>query len=230
MLQKYKQIMKKFIVLISLIIFAGMLPIIGQVISDEEVVELLNGHVLQLDTPPNNNLSFVRQVGDKNTATSIQGQEGVLSNLVMINQDGIGNSSYIEQTGSELKTYLWQYNTDNEANLWLRGKNILTSVKQQGEGNIINSYIENEGGNQRSATLLQRGNQNRIDLSLIGKEFENNPIEQTAIINQYGNQHEVKAFIEPFTAPLEINQYSGIGGEGMKVEISTSTFNFPMKK
>lgn len=222
--------MKKFIVLISLIIFAGMLPIIGQVISDEEVVELLNGHILLLDTPPNNNLSFVRQVGDENTATSIQGQEGVLSNLVMINQDGIRNSSYIKQTGSEIKTYLWQYNLDNEANLWSIGKNILTSVKQQGEGNIINSYIENDGGNQRSATLLQRGNQNRIDLSLIGNEFENNPIEQTAIINQFGNQHEVKAFIEPFTAPLEINQYSGMGGVGMKVEVSTSTFNFPMKK
>lgn len=222
--------MKKFIVLISLIIFAGMLPIIGQDISEEEVIELINGHVLELDNLTNSNLSFIRQIGNKNTARSIQEKEGVVYNLVMINQDGIENTGYIEQTGSELKTYLWQYNLDNEANLWSIGKNILTSVKQQGEGNIINSYIENDGGNQRSATLLQRGNQNRIDLSLIGNEFENNPIEQTAIINQYGNQHEVKAFIEPFTAPLEINQYSGMGGEGMKVEVSTSTFNFPMKK
>jgi hypothetical protein len=222
--------MKKLIVLLSLIVFGRMFPAIGQVISDEEVIELLNGHVLQMDNLPNSNLSFIRQVGDENTAISIQKQEGMVSNLVMVNQDGMGNTGYIEQTGSELETWLWQYNFTNEANLWSVGKKILTSVKQDGEGNLINSYIENDGVNLRSATLLQEGNQNRIDLSLKGDGFSNNPIEQTVIINQYGNRHEVKAFMEPFSEPIEINQYPGTGGEGMKVDISTSTYNFPMKK
>lgn len=222
--------MKKMIALFSIIIFVGMYPAIGQVISEEEVIELLNGHVLHLDNQASSNLSFIRQVGDKNTAVSIQGQEGVVSNLVMMNQDGIENKSYIEQNGSEIKTYLWQYNSANEANLWSLGQNIQTSVKQNGEGNIVNSYIENYGVNLRSATLFQEGNQNRIDLSLKGNGFGNNLVEQTVIINQFGNQHEVQAFMEPFSAPIEINQYPGIGGEGMKVNVSTSTFNFPMKK
>lgn len=222
--------MKKIIALFSIIIFVGMYPAFGQVISEEEVIELLNGHVLHLDNQASSNISFIRQVGDKNTAVSIQGQEGVVSNLVMMNQDGIENKSYIEQTGSEIKTYLWQYNSANDANLWSLGQNIQTSVKQNGEGNIVNSFIENYGVNLRSATLLQEGNQNRIDLSLKGNGFGNNQVEQTVIINQFGNQHEVQAFMEPFSAPIEINQYSGIGGEGMKVNVSTSTFNFPMKK
>ncbi len=222
--------MKKMIALFSIIIFVGMYPAIGQVISEEEVIELLNGHVLNLDNKSSSNLSFIRQVGDKNTAVSIQGQEGVVSNLVMMNQDGIENKSYIEQNGAEIKTYLWQYNSANEANLWSLGQNIQTSVKQNGEGNIVNSYIENYGVNLRSATLFQEGNQNRIDLSLKGNGFGNNLVEQTVIINQFGNQHEVQAFMEPFSAPIEINQYPGIGGEGMKVNVSTSTFNFPMKK
>lgn len=221
--------MKKVFVLFSLIVFVGMFPAIGQIVSDEEVVELLNGHVLQLDNDFNSSLSFIRQIGNENNATSIQKKEGIVSNLTMISQDGIGNAGYIGQIGSELKTYLWQYNLSNEANLWSVGGNIMTSVIQDGEENIINSYIENYGVNLRSATLIQNGNHNRIDLSLNGNGFINNLVEQTVTINQYGNQHEVKAFMEPFSVPVEINQYSGARGEGMKVDISTSTFNFPMK-
>lgn len=224
--------MKNFIVFIWLMIFAGMFPAIaiGQVISEEEIIELINGHILQFNNRSNSDLSFVRQVGDKNRATSIQEQEGILSNLLIINQYGIENVGYIEQIGYELKTYLWQYNLNNEANLWSVGGNIRTTVKQEGDGNIINSYIENYGVNSRSATLLQDGNGNRIDLSLRGDGFDNNLAEQAVIINQFGNQLEVKALMEPFSTPIVINQYSGSRREGMKVNISTSTFDFPMKK
>lgn len=222
--------MKKIITLLSLIILVGMLPITGQDISEAEVVELINGNILQLGNQTNSNLSFIRQVGDENRSISIQEQEGVVPNLLMMNQEGIRNSSYIEQTGLEIQTYLWQYNLANEANVWSVGKNIMTSVKQNGERNLVNSFIENYGVSLRSAMLLQEGNQNRIDLSLKGDGFSNNRTEQTVIINQYGNQNEVQAFMEPFSAPIEINQYPGFRGEGMKVNISTSTFNFPMKR
>ena len=222
--------MKKIITLLSLIILVGMLPITGQDISEAEVVELINVNILQLGNQTNSNLSFIRQVGDENRSISIQEQEGVVPNLLMMNQEGIRNSSYIEQTGLEIQTYLWQYNLANEANVWSVGKNIMTSVKQNGERNLVNSFIENYGVSLRSAMLLQEGNQNRIDLSLKGDGFSNNRTEQTVIINQYGNQNEVQAFMEPFSAPIEINQYPGFRGEGMKVNISTSTFNFPMKR
>lgn len=225
--------MKKIIVLFLLTIFVGMFPTvaIGQVISDEEVVEILNGHALQLNNLANNNLSFIQQVGNENTATFIQKYEGIVPNLVtMMIQNGIRNVGYIEQTGSELKTDLRQYNSNNEANLWSVGQNIHTLVKQDGDGNIINSYIENDGINLRSASLLQEGNDNRIDLSLKGDGFGNNPIEQTVIINQFGNHHEVIAIMRPFSVPLEIKQTPGTNGEGMKIDVSTSTFNFPMKR
>lgn len=224
--------MRKNIALFLLIIIVGMFPAIaiGQVIPDEEVIELINGHILQLDQLTNSNLSLIRQVGNENSAISIQEQEGIVLNLVMMNHDGVGNAGYIEHAGSDLKTYLHQHGLNNEANLWSVGTNILTSVKQDGQGNVIKSYIENYGVNLRSAALLQDGNQNTIDLSLKGNGFGNNLLEQIVIINQYGNQHEVTAFIEPFSTPVEIKQYSGTGGEGMKVNISTSTFNFPMKK
>ena len=215
--------MNKMIKLICLLILIGIFPTHGQVVSDEEIIELVNGHVLQLDYLSSNNISFIRQVGEENNAIAIQEKDGLTSNVSMINQDGIGNTGYIEQTGSELKTYLWQYNITNEANLWSAGANIETSVKQDGERNVINSYIQNDGVNKRSAKFLQEGNQNKIDFSLLGSH----PMEQVAIINQYGNQHEVEAHMEPTSAPIIINQH---GGEGMKVNVSTSTFNFPMKR
>lgn len=224
--------MKNFIVFIWLMIYVVIFPAIaiGQVISEEEIIELINGHILQFNNRSNSDLSFVRQVGDKNRATSIQEQEGVLSNVLIINQDGIENTGYIEQIGAELKTYLWQYNYNNEASLWSVGENIRTTVKQNGEENIINSYIENYGVHLRSASLLQEGNRNRIDLSLKGDGFDSDLAEQAVIINQFGNNHEVKALIEPFSTPIVINQYSGSRREGMRVNISTSTFDFPIKK
>lgn len=215
--------MKKFFILISLIVFVRTFPTFGQVVSDEEAVELLNAHVLQLINPSNNSASFIQQIGDENSATYIQKQEEITPNQLFMTQYGIGNIGYTEQIGSELTTHLWQYNIGNEANLWLVGKNILTSVKQDGERNVVNSYIENDGVNKRSATFLQEGNYNRIDFSLRASH----PMEQVAIINQYGNQHQVEAHMEPSSAPFTIDQY---GAEGMKVNVSTSAFNFPMKR
>lgn len=211
--------MNKLIALFLLIVFVGMFPAIGQVISDEEVIELLNGDPIIKD--------FVVMSQIQEDIATINPQSGL---SVQILQNGNRNSGIIEQIGSGLNTYLLQDGSFNESNLWSEGNNIHTQIKQNGDGNIINSYIENDGVDLRSATLLQKGNQNRIDLSLIGNGFDNNPVAQTVIINQFGSQHEVKAFMEPFSAPVEITQYPGIGGEGMKVNISTSTFNFPMKK
>jgi hypothetical protein len=222
--------MKKLVVLIILLISGGLFATKGQIITDEEVSELLNGSIIQLDNLSNSNLSFIRQVGDENRAISIQEQDGINSNVVLKNQDGIGNAGYIKQTGSGLETLLWQFNSFNEANLWSVGNNINTHVKQDGEWNIINSYIENDGLNPRSAMLLQEGNRNKINLALLGDGFGSSNIAQEVIINQFGNEHEVKALMEPFSSPVEINQYPGPGGEGMKVDISTSTFSFPMKR
>jgi hypothetical protein len=215
----------------TVLVFLGSLfAISAQVITEQELNELLNSRIIQMDNPIIQNLTVIRQVQDENQIISIQEQQGSASNHVLVNQNGIGNRGYIEQTGSGLETYLWQYNANNEANLWSVGENIHTSVKQDGEGNVMNSYIENTGLVLRSAALLQEGNDNRIDLSLKGDGFGGNAAEQTVVINQNGNQHEVNAFMEPFSAPLEINQTPGVNGEGMKIDVSTSTFSFPLRK
>jgi hypothetical protein len=222
--------MRKLIAYTLLLIFGGIFTARGQVITDKEVSEQLDEYFLQMDKMNNKNLSFIHQVGSENEISAIQEQEGIITNIVTIKQDGTGNAGYMEQTGSELETHLWQYGLSNEANLWSVGNNINTHVKQDGEWNIINSYIENDGLNPRSAMLLQEGNRNKINLALLGDGFGSSNIAQEVIINQFGNEHEVKAFVEPFSSPVEINQYPGPGGEGMKIDISTSDFNFPMKK
>ncbi|NLO02655.1 MAG: hypothetical protein GX126_10110 [Bacteroidales bacterium] len=215
----------------TVLVFLGnLLAVTGQVITEQEMNELLNSRKIQIDNPIIQNQAIIRQVQDENKIITIQEQQGNASNHVFINQDGTENLGYIGQSGSELETRLWQYNSNNEANLWLSGDYIQTSVKQQGDGNVINSYIENTGIVLRSASLLQEGNNNRIDLSLKGDGFGTNADGQTAVISQYGNQHEVMAIMEPFIYPLEINQTPGINGAGMKISISTSTFDFPMKK
>lgn len=213
--------MKKIITLLLLIIFAGMFPVIaiGQVISDEEVIELLNGNPIIAD--------FVTMSQIQEEIATINPHSGV---SIQILQNGNRNSAIIEQIGTSLNTYLSQDGSFNESNIKSEGNNIHTQIKQKGDGNVINSYIENYGVNLRSATLLQNGNQNMIDLSLKGDGFGNNLVEQKLKINQYGNKHELEVVRNPFSTPIEINQYAGAGGEGMKVEISTSTFNFPMKK
>ena len=226
--QKLKRMRK---LLATTLVFAGsLLAVSGQVITEQEIDELLNSRDIQIDNPIIQNLAIIRQIQDENQIISFQEQQGSAANHVLVNQDGFGNSGYIEQTGSGLETQLWQYNSGNKANLWSVGENIRTLVKQDGVGNLINSYIENTGYVLRSATLLQEGNDNRIDLSLRGDGFGNTPAEQTAVINQFGNGHMAKANIDPYSAPIEIIQTPGVNGEGMKIDISTSTFSFPMKK
>jgi len=226
--QKLKRMRK---LLATTLVFAGsLLAVSGQVITEQEIDELLNSRDIQIDNPIIQNLAIIRQIQDENQIISFQEQRGTVANHVLVNQDGSGNSGYIEQTGSGLETQLWQYNSGNKANLWSVGENIRTLVKQDGVGNLINSYIENTGYVLRSATLLQEGNDNRIDLSLRGDGFGNTTAEQTAVINQFGNGHMAKANIDPFSAPIEIIQTPGVNGEGMKIDISTSTFSFPMKK
>jgi len=221
--------MKHFIA--TVLVFLGSLfAASGQVITEQEINELLNSREIQIDNPIIQNLTVIRQVQDENQIISFQEQLGGLSNHVLVNQDGTGNRGYIEQTGSGVETRLWQYNSNNEANLWSVGESIHTQVKQDGDGNVINSYIENTGLVLRSASLLQEGNNNRIDLSLKGDGFGENAATQTAVISQYGNRHEVKAIMEPFSAPLEITQTPGTNGEGMQINVSTSTFSFPMKR
>ncbi len=222
--------MKNFTLFILFFISVS-LAVKAQVITEEEMHNLLNSQEIQVDNPIISNFLMVRQISDGNEVVAWQSNPAGMQNTLLVNQDGTGNKAYVEQNGSGLKTHLWQYSSSNEANLWSEGNNILTEVKQQGGvNNVINGYIENKGNVVRSASMLQEGNDNRIDFSLRGDGFGADALEQSMVINQLGNGHEVDAHMEPFSESLQIDQSPGVNGEGMKVNVSTSAFSFPMKR
>ena len=215
------------ILLFSFVVFT--LSATSQVITEEEMQDLLNSQEIQIENPIISNFLTIRQISDENRVFSIQNNPGGAPNSVLVNQEGRGNNGYINQNGSGNETRLWQYNASNEASLWSDGNNITTSVKQDGEKNIVNSYIKNLDLQSRSALLMQVGNNNRIDLALFGDGIPSGVLSQEAKISQYGNNHVVEAFMEDTFVPIEVTQKSGAGGEGMPISVSNSYFNFPMK-
>ena len=198
-----------------------------ELISNEEMQDLLESTVIQLENPVISNFSVIRQIDEANDFKATQNQQGNLQNGILVNQNGTGNSGLIEQNGSGLETKLWQYKTSNEANLWSEGDNISVEVKQDGIDNSINSFIENYFLVSRSAYLLQQGNNNRIELALFGDVAPSVNDAQQVQISQTGNDHSVEAMLENSFAPISITQTPGVNGEGMQVNISNSAFSFP---
>ena len=198
-----------------------------ELISNEEMQDLLESTVIQLENPVISNFSVIRQIDEANDFKATQNQQGNLQNGILVNQNGTGNSGLIEQNGSGLETKLWQYKTSNEANLWSEGDNISVEVKQDGIDNSINSFIENYFLVSRSAYLLQQGNNNRIELALFGDAVPSVNDAQQVQITQTGNDHSVEAMLENSFAPISITQTPGVNGEGMQVNISNSAFSFP---
>lgn len=201
----------------------------SQVITEAEMTELLNSREIQVDNPMISNFLTIEQISDDNSATSIQNNPGAAVNTVMVTQDGIGNTGYINQNGSGNETRLWQYNSSNEASLWSEGNNITTLAKQDGEGNVIKSYIENPGLDARTAMLIQEGNRNRIELALYGDAMPTGVSSQDVKVSQYGNNHTVQLMKEDYFNPIEITQTPGAGGAGMHVNVSSSWIDFPLK-
>ena len=195
-----------------------------------DLEEVLTGYESKVNPMLFTNLLFLQQIGNENHIIIKQEQEGTQLNKNITLQDGIKNSAFITQTGSGLDTQLEQYKSNNLANLYSVGENIRVRARQNGDGNHISSYIENDGGSLRSAVLLQEGNYNKINLSLKGNGFADPSMEQRVAISQFGNAHELNVSRDPFSVPLNITQTAGSGGEGMKVDITNSDFYFPMKQ
>ncbi len=150
-------------------------------------------------------------------------------NETFIFQKGFNNKSFIDLYGLDLITHVEQFNSKNQSNIKLVGENIFVDVKQIGEGNLITGYVESNENLECSATLFQQGNENIIDIQLLEEEFVSNTDEQWVMINQYGNLNRLHLTKEANSSPIEITQTSPPGVEGMKVNISTSAFYFPMK-
>jgi hypothetical protein len=191
----------------------------------EREEELVSNQIISPDIMLQNNSATVMQVGNRNSATVFQQGQ----NLVMLNQNGNNNIGYVDQAGGQNRAMLTQSGNSNDAGLWTIGQNITLSANQAGNNNIINAYIENDGIGARIATLNQLGNNNQIDVALLGNGFIGSG-NQTFEATQIGNGSSLTALIDPFQAPVSVTQTSGIGGAGMTLNISTTTFNFPMRQ
>ncbi|MEX2513446.1 MAG: hypothetical protein WD398_11115 [Cyclobacteriaceae bacterium] len=217
--------------LLIVLICSSVLQAFSQEVVEHEANILLNVQAIEMHEEQEiSNSAIIQQVGNSSDARVIQENNGSQANFIFMKQAGMRNSGYIDQSGSGLRTELNQSGNQNEANLWSIGEGVITSVLQNGNENSINSYLSQEGINKRSAVLIQEGDQNSIDLSLVGNGFGTNVMDQNVRISQFGNQHEVDARMEDFSSSFEITQHPGANGEGMKVNISTSQFNFPMRR
>lgn len=211
--------------LLLLIFFAN-----AQEVSDENILELFDCDLIESGLFLNSNLSIINQVENGNEMISFQQHEGRIAlNILIADQNGIGNSGYIQQVGAAHLSVLIQNGAGNEANLWSKGDATATIAYQNGDDNFINSYIKNQRVFPKSALLMQEGNNNSIELALIGNGFLNTSWPKAAVVVQQGNDLELSAKLDSYQSPLYITQQSGIYGGGMEINISNSAFNFPMK-
>lgn len=217
------------LLLLFTFVFGSSLTVFAQD-SEVNLEELINGHVCHVNELLFSNLSFIQQTGNENNAVSIQEQNGQLANFVDVKQLNQGNNAYIKQTGSGHGTFLIQNGIENEANLWSVGSLSITKVKQRGDGNIINSYIDNEKFLPKGALLIQSGNNNSIDFALLGNDgFWSDSWPRAAFVKQNGNDLGVTALFDSYNCPIYIEQQSGPDGGGMKIDVSTTDFYFPGK-
>lgn len=196
---------------------------------EEQVLELVNFHILNESNILNANLTSVNQAGTNNNIVAIQQNEGPCLNDVYSQQQGQSNLGYIEQTGDAHVTLLNQEGHENDANLWSAGSLTYTQVDQVGSYNTINNYIDNQGPLPKATLLQQNGANNVIDFALLGNGCLWDSWPKGAYIKQTGNDLEITALFDSYQFPIYIEQQSGVNG-GMSVNVSTTTFSFPMKK
>jgi len=98
--------MKIRTILLSLFVLACFGLNAQNVISSEEMQDLLNSSEIQVDNPIISNFMLIRQIDQDNTIDVIQNQQGSVQNTILLNQNGADNTGYIQQSGSGLQTSL----------------------------------------------------------------------------------------------------------------------------
>lgn len=221
-----KNMIRVFFIL-SLFIAAGAGTEVAGQETEVDLEEMINGHVYKVNGLIYNNTSVIQQAGHENQVTSIQEQQGKQSNFIDVEQLNQGNKALVIQKGTGHGTMLIQDGTGNEANIHSEGILTVTKVMQEGNQNVINSTIENRIELPVGARLVQEGNNNIMNFSLENNAYQNQST--PASVSQFGNNLEINAAFDSYSTPVTIEQNSGPGGGGMKVNISTSDFNFPMR-
>lgn len=215
----------KFLTFLFLLISGVSIMVNAQELEREGISNLISSELMSTSGVLSGNEAFIKQIGDQNRSRSVQVGQSMLS----LRQTGDNNYGYFEQIGSQNLINMVQSGFGNESSLWSIGQNITINSSQEGTRNVINAYLENEGIVSRTADLIQVGNGNRIEIALLGNGFVSSGV-QSAEVRQTGNQNTLEAIFDPFMAPISVTQNPGVNGEGMRLNISTSSFNFPLRK
>lgn len=189
----------------------------------KEITDLNTFHILGVDDQTNANVAMLNQIGDNNTIEAIQQNTGVASNQILSFQTQNNNFGRIEQSGEGHQTILIQNGIGNYADLDSEGSDSYNYVLQNGNNNEVKSVVENDNLDTRTAMLIQWGNNNKIDLPVEVKA-------QGVNVFQLGNGHEadITGSVGNYS-PINVTQFGGLGSRGMKIEINSSYFSFPMR-
>jgi hypothetical protein len=170
--------------------------------------------------------AIIQQITDGNTASILQNSQGAqLGNFTQIIQkEGIGNNSIITQIGTGIGLSNIQNGHNNISNISLSGQNIILQANQYGDGNTINSIVENAGTGLREVLLEQVGNHNQIIFEFLNRTDSRLSLEESVSITQTGNGHNLNLKLDNIDSPVNVTQNPGPGGEGMQVTIIRSAF------
>jgi len=216
--------MKKQFLFLSVCLLMINLSSTAQGVTTSEAVELINNRAINWEFPVVSDRLQLDQVGNNNQLTAIQQLDDNTSYILTAKQEGNENKGYIKQEGKGHESVLLQNGYSNEASLWSLGSNTQNFVQQKGNGNSINSLIENYNFNARATTSIQVGNVNRIDLQMNDAHADNNLL--GLLVIQKGSGNSALLSLDNIQSPyLKVEQK----GSGAAVSITQSAFNFPMK-
>jgi hypothetical protein len=192
-------------------------------ISMNGTTELIQGDFIDFEMPVVNDVVQLRQVGNLNQLTAIQQLENPSVYILTAQQNGNNNTGLLTQSGDNHESLLLQKGNLNSANLSSKGSLTQNWVYQDGNGNQVESLIENYTLNQKSTTSIQEGNNNEVMLNFIS--VYENPTPNGLFINQDGNNNMADITIDNYNIPdIKIEQMGGA-----KVIIQNSDFNYPLK-
>lgn len=192
------------------------------VLSKSETIELIGSHVISFGSAEKEVLG-VEQTGDNNQLTSVQQLTQPDNYVFQTAQTGDNNVGYTFQAGTNHELILNQNGNNNEANLWSYGLSTQNFVQQEGSNNFVNSYIENTSMDSRSATSIQLGDNNKINLQLP----DNSPLSalKGIVVLQTGPGNSADIMLNHYGSPfLKVEQTGGAA-----ISITHSAFNFPTR-
>lgn len=191
----------------------------------QHLLELMQIGIVDNESLLNNN-SVIGQVGAENNIIVNQEQSGLLNNSIYSIQLQTGNQAAVFQQGSGHTTVLLQDGNQNTVNSWSVGSKTHTEIYQQGNGNTVNSYIDNDGILPKANVLKQLGDDNRMEIALLGNGdiwFQRMPKAVDAI--QIGANNNLELILDHSLRPgIKVTQNGG-----MSLILRQSDFYFPVQ-